>query len=244
MTDTIIVEERPDRWQVTLNRPEARNAINQQMVDELHAVCAELERVPRVLILTGAAGTFASGADIRQLRERRSADALAGINTNLFSRIAALPMPVIAAVDGYALGGGAELAYAADFRIATPSARFGNPETKLGIIAAAGGLWRLQALVGEAVAKEVLLAGRVLTAEEALSVHLVSEVHDRAELLPAAHDLTGRILKGDPVAVQMTKAIMTEPAERHPQADLQAQAILFESEAKWQRMTAFLEGKR
>ena len=244
MTDAIIVEERPDRWQVTLNRPEARNAINQQMVDELHEVCAALEATPRILILTGAGGIFASGADIRQLRERRRADALAGINTNLFSRIAVLPMPVIAAVDGYALGGGAELAYAADFRLASRSARFGNPESKLGIIAGAGALWRLQALVGETVAKEVLLAGRVLTADEALSVHLVSEVHDGENLLVAANDLADRILKSDPVAVQMTKAVMAEPPERHPQADLEAQAVLFESEAKWQRMTAFLEGKR
>ena len=91
---------------------------------------------PRILIITGADGYFASGADIAELRERTAADARKGINTTLFIRIAELPMPVIAALDGYALGGGAELAYAADFRIGTPRLKIGNPETGLGIMAA------------------------------------------------------------------------------------------------------------
>src|SRR5690606_8184049 len=139
-----------------------------------HDVCALAEREPRVLVLFGHStperGVFAAGADIAQLAQRRRADALRGINSGLFRRIAQLPMPAVAAVDGVALGGGAELAYAADFRIATPRARFGNPEPGLGIAAAAGAAWRLAELVGEPVAKEVLLAGRVLTAEEALDL--------------------------------------------------------------------------
>src|SRR5690606_11259325 len=97
---------------------------------------------PRVLVIAGAGGVFASGADIAQLRERGAADALEGINTRVFARIRALPMPVIAAIDGYALGGGAELAYAADIRIGSPSLKIGSPETGLGIIAAAGATWR------------------------------------------------------------------------------------------------------
>ena len=117
---TLLVEEREDRVVVVLNRPEVRNAIDQQMVDELHAVCAHLEQHPKVLIIAGADGVFASGADIGQLRERRRDDALQGINSTIFVRIAKLPMPVIAALDGFCLGGGAELAYAADFRIGTP----------------------------------------------------------------------------------------------------------------------------
>ncbi|HEY9498424.1 MAG TPA: enoyl-CoA hydratase/isomerase family protein, partial [Terrimesophilobacter sp.] len=141
--DAIEVEERADRTHVVLNRPELRNAIDQAMVDELHAVCEKLEREPKLLLISGAGGTFASGADIRQLRERGREEALAGINTKLFQRIAALPMPVIAAIDGYALGGGAELAYAADFRLASTRAKIGNPEVGLGIIAGAGAGWRL-----------------------------------------------------------------------------------------------------
>jgi len=241
---TLIIDERPDRVFVALNRPDARNAIDQQMVDELHAVCESLERDPKVLVLSGSGGTFASGADIRQLRDRRRDDALAGINTRLFMRIAALPMPVIAALDGYALGGGAELAYAADFRIATPSLKIGNPEAGLGIIAAAGATWRLAELVGEPVAKQILLAGRVLTADEALAVHLVTEVHPAEELLAAADALADRILRGEPAALQATKRVMRAPRDAHPEVELQEQAVLFESEAKYERMTAFLERKK
>ena len=161
---TLTIERRADRVHVQLDRPDVRNAIDQTMIDELHAICAELEQQPRTLIISGANGVFASGADIAQLRERRRDDALLGINSGLFSRIAKLPMPVIAAIDGWALGGGAELAYAADFRIASTSARLGTPETALGILPAAGALWRLAELVGEPVAKEIILAGRILSA--------------------------------------------------------------------------------
>ena len=244
MPATILVTERPDRWFVALNRPNARNAIDQAMVDELHEVCAELERTPRVLVISGAGGIFASGADIRQLRDRGRDDALAGINTTLFSRIASLPMPVIAAIDGYALGGGAELAYSADFRIATPSLKIGNPEVSLGIIAAAGATWRLAELVGEPTAKEIMLAGRVLGAEEALALRLVTELHEPAQLLAAADAIADRILRGDPAAIQATKRAMAAPSAAHPATDLEEQAVLFESEAKYERMTAFLERKK
>lgn len=258
---TLLVEERPDRLLIQLNRPDARNAINQEMVDELHAVCARLEATPKILILSGSPasstgtgdatsatgssrpGVFASGADIAELRERRREDALKGINIKLFIRIAALKMPVIAALDGYTLGGGAELAFAADFRIGTPSLKIGNPETGLGIMAAAGASWRLRELVGEPVAKEILLAGRVLNAEEALAVHLITEIHEPGDLLAAANALADRIARQDPLAVQMTKAVFHVPDEMHPQADMDAQAVLFESPAKFERMQAFLDRK-
>lgn len=240
----LLIERGSDRVHVTLNRPTVKNAINQTMVDELHAVCAELEADPRILILSGAGSVFASGADIAQLRDRRRDDALAGINSRLFTRIAALPMPVIAAVDGWALGGGAELAYAADFRIAGTTARIGNPETGLGIVAAAGATWRLVELVGEALAMEILLAGRILTADEALNARLVTEVHPSDQLLPAAHALADRIAKQDPLAIRFTKALVRAPRTAHPQADETAQAVLFESPEKHRRMTEFLEKKR
>ena len=241
---TLLVDRRPDRVHVQLNRPAVRNAIDQTMIDELHLVCADLEQEPRILILSGTNGVFASGADIAQLRERRAEDALNGINSTLFGRIARLPMPVIAAIDGWALGGGAELAYAADFRIASDTARLGNPETALGIIPAAGALWRLAALVGEPVAKEIILAGRILNAAEALAVHLVTEVHEPAALLAAAHALADRIAQQDPLATQLAKEVFHVPATEHPLADNLAQARLFESEQKFTRMTAFLERKK
>jgi len=122
VTDTTLrVEEHDDRVVVTLSRPSARNAINAAMVRELHDVCAALEERPRLLLLTGDGGTFAAGADIGELRERGREQALQGINSRLFDRVARLPMPTVAAVDGYALGGGAELAYACDVRLASPA---------------------------------------------------------------------------------------------------------------------------
>ena len=240
---TLLVEERTDRVVVLLNRPEVRNAIDQQMVDELHVVCAALEQNPKVLIIAGVEGVFASGADIAQLRERRRDDALQGINSTIFVRIAKLPMPVIAALDGYCLGGGAELAYAADFRIGTSTVRIGNPETGLGILAAAGASWRLKELVGEPVAKQILLAGRVLTAEEALAVNLITGIHEAAELMDAAHSLADRIGRQDPLAARITKSVFHAPAEAHPVIDQLAQGILFESQAKFDRMQEFLDRK-
>jgi len=237
----LLVEERDDRVVVLLNRPKVKNAIDQQMVDELHTVCAALEQNAKVLIIAGVDGVFASGADIAQLRERRRDDALQGINSTIFVRIAKLPMPVIAALDGYCLGGGAELAYAADFRIGTPNVRIGNPETGLGILAAAGASWRLKELVGEPLAKQILLAGLVLGAEEALAANLITEIHDPADLLDAAHSLANRIGRQDPLAVRITKSVFHAPAEAHPVIDQLAQGILFESQAKFDRMQAFLD---
>ena len=244
MPATLVVTRAADRVVVQLSRPEVRNAINQQMIDELHEVCLELEADPRILILTGSDGVFASGADIAELRERTSADAVAGINTMLFIRVSELPMPVIAAVDGYALGGGAELAYAADFRIGTPRVKFGNPETGLGIIAPAGALCRLPELVGEPLAKEMLLAGRILDADEALAARLLTRVVEPEQLLDAAHALADEIAAKSVAATIQTKAIMRVDRGRHPQIDLEAQAVLFDSEEKHRRMTDFLERRK
>ncbi|GAA1942458.1 enoyl-CoA hydratase/isomerase family protein [Microbacterium deminutum] len=238
------IERAPDRVVATLDRPATRNAIDQQLVDALHVLCAELEAEPRVLILTGAGGVFASGADISQLRERHADDARRGINTMAFRRIRNLPMPVIAAIDGWALGGGAELAYAADIRIATPQAKLGNPETGLGIIAAAGATWRLPEIVGHARASELLLTGRVLTADEALAWGLVSSLHDPDDLLPAAHTIADRIAANDPLATRHTKSALLAPADAHPGIELELQAELFESSEKVRRMTEFLERRR
>ncbi|MCB5293728.1 Short-chain-enoyl-CoA hydratase [Arthrobacter sp. SO3] len=201
--------------------------------------------MPRLLLISGTQvqgkGVFASGADIAELRERRRDDALAGINSAIFSRIAQLPLPVIAALDGFALGGGAELAYAADFRLATPELKIGQPEATLGILAAAGATWRLKELVGEPMAKEMLLAGRVLNAQEALAARLVTEIHDSGALLAAAHALADRIADQDALAVRITKSVFHAPRETHPLIDSLAQGIPLESEAKFGLMKAFLD---
>ncbi|MEU5031778.1 enoyl-CoA hydratase/isomerase family protein [Streptomyces milbemycinicus] len=238
--ETLLVEELEDRVVVALHRPEARNAISGRMIAELHEVCAELERAPKLLLLTGHGGVFAGGADIAELLQRGRDEALQGINSRLFERVRRLPMPTVAAVDGWALGGGAELAYACDIRIAGPDAVFGNPEPGLGILAGAGACWRLPELVGESVAKQVLLAGRNLDATAALAAGLVIDVVEPEELLGAAHTLLDRMARSSVTALRLTKLVVDAPAA-HPVVDDLAQAVLFESQDKNDRMTRFME---
>ncbi|GAB3940957.1 enoyl-CoA hydratase/isomerase family protein [Corynebacterium tapiri] len=247
-------DDKPDRVHVVMSRPEVRNAIDETMANEFSALCGWLERNPAILLISGTTiedpksgkqrGIFASGADIRQLRERRRDDALRGVNSRVFNRIHSLPMPVIAAIDGYALGGGAELAYAADFRLATPKVKIGQPEAGLGITAAAGAMWRLKELVGEVTALELLMTGRILDATEALELRLVNEVHEADELIEQAHALADRIAQQDPLAVRLTKRVIHMPREAHPHVDELAQAITFESQAKFDRMQQFLDKKK
>ncbi|MGB3372942.1 MAG: enoyl-CoA hydratase/isomerase family protein [Rhodococcus sp. (in: high G+C Gram-positive bacteria)] len=236
--NTLVVEERPDRVVVTLAREKQRNAIDAEMIGELHEVCGLVEEHPRVLVISGQGEHFAGGADINELRARTRDDALRGINRNLFDRVASLPLPTIAAIRGYALGGGAELSYACDIRIASSTAMFGNPEPGLGIMAAAGASYRLPTLVGVSVAKQVLLGGRMLDADAALRSGLDMDVVD--DPLNSAHALADRMVRQSPLALKLTKTILDAPGS-HPWADDIAQAVLFETEDKQRRMTAFLE---
>lgn len=240
---SVRVDEGADRLVVTLDRPDKRNAIDADMVAALHAVCDRIERLPRLLLLTGgSAGIFAAGADIAQLRDRGRLDALAAINSALFARIRALPLPTVAALDGPALGGGAELAYACDLRVCTSRTVFGQPEVRLGIIAGAGATHRLPALVGEARAKELLFTGRRVDAAEALSIGLVNRVvGEPTELMAAAHGLLDEIAKGSSLALRLTKLAVDAPPGAHPRLDLVSQAVLFDDDEKRRRMTEFLE---
>jgi enoyl-CoA hydratase len=158
---------------VQLNRPEVRNAINLEMVRELTAVLDELGARADVsaLVLSGAGGkAFAGGADIAELRERTHREALMALNATVFQRVEDFARPTIAAIDGYALGGGLELALACDLRVGSRSAKVGVPEATLGIYPAAGGTWRLPRLVGLGRAKELVFTGRIVDAEEAFAL--------------------------------------------------------------------------
>lgn len=244
-TDPVVgIEERDDRVVVRLCRPHARNAINLATVEALHDVCRRLEEVPRILLIAGTDGVFAAGADLAELRSRGREQALRGINSALFDRIRRLPMPTIALVDGYALGGGAELAYACDLRIGTPAAAFGNPEPGVGIVAAAGGCWRLTELVGESLAKQVLLAGRTIGAEQALRVGLLLDVVEPGELDAAGHRVADGMARQAPLALRLTKSLLHAPRAAHPVMDDIAQAVLFETEEKRVRMDAFLARRK
>ncbi|WP_454787806.1 enoyl-CoA hydratase/isomerase family protein [Mycolicibacterium lutetiense] len=239
---TLRVRTGEDRVVVELNRPAQRNAINAAMVADLHVVCALIEARPRILIVAGAGSDFAAGADIAELRARGRDDALAGINRSVFDRIAALPSPTIAAVEGNALGGGAELSYACDLRVAGTSARFGNPEPGLGILAAAGASYRLTDLVGKSIAKQVVLGARILDAGAALACGLVAEVVADGAALPTACVMADRISRQSPLALRLSKVVL-DANSAHPLIDDIAQAVLFESPDKADRMTRFLERK-
>jgi enoyl-CoA hydratase len=235
---------------VTLNRPRVRNAINLEVVEGIRAALEALSKdvSTRVLILTGAGrDAFASGADIRELRQRRAADALRGINSSLFLEIERFPFPTIAAVNGYALGGGCELALACDLRVAGESARFGQPEVGLGIIPAAGATYRLPRIVGSGRAKEMILTGRIIDADEALRIGLVNRVVPDDRVLEEARALAATIASKGPLALRAAKLVLAASAcgtDSGRVAESLGQGILFESADKQEGMTAFLQGRR
>ena len=234
---------------ITLHRPEARNAINLEVVNEMHAALEALGRDEkmRVLILTGSGRTaFAAGADIRELRDRRAADALSGINSSLFLAVERFPLPTIAAVNGYALGGGCELALACDLRVAGESARFGQPEVGLGIIPAAGATYRLPRLVGAGRARELILTGRIIDSDEALRIGLVTRRVPDDRVVEEARAIALVMARKGPLALRAAKLALGASAygpESGHVAERLAQAILFESADKREGMTAFLEGR-
>jgi enoyl-CoA hydratase len=234
--------------QITIDRPAARNALDADTVRELHAAFDDIERdkSTRVLIVTGAGEqVFVSGADVRTLIARSNADVLAGANNRLFARLEALPFPTIAAVNGWALGGGLEFALACDLRIASTNAKLGLPETGLGIIPGAGGTQRLPRIVGLGVAKDMILAGTIHDAESALRIGLVTRVVAPAELMPAARELAGRIAKRAPVALSLAKTALaasaSAPAEWGMQMEILAQTVLNSTADVKEGMSAFLE---
>jgi enoyl-CoA hydratase len=257
MPKTIRVEREGRVATIVLSRPEVRNAIDRRMVDETHAAldALEVDEGVHALVFRGDGGkAFASGADVAELRDRRRADALEAINANLFGRVERFPRPTVAAIVGFALGGGCELALACDFRVAGASSKFGQPEVTLGIVAGAGGLRRLPALVGLAHARRLLYSGDVIDANEALRIGLVDRVVADDAVPAAVSALLAPILAAAPEAVRLSKrsllAWVHGGVDRGGRdADLQsldvdAQATLFEHPDKFARMDAFLSKRR
>ncbi len=236
---------------ITIDRPEVRNALSKECVDEMQAALRDLAARDDVgvLIITGAGEkSFVAGADIREIRQRGKREALEAINQSLFNAIEDFPWPVIAAVNGFALGGGFELALACDLRVAAEAAQFGFPETNLGIIPAAGGTQRLPRHVGWGKAKEIILTGAILEAREAERLGLVSKVVPQAELMAAAREMAGKILVRGPLAIRLAKLSLNVAARAGLDAGLEverlAQTVLFESKDKLEGTTAFLEKRK
>lgn len=230
------------RW-IGLNRPDKRNAIDQAMVDTLSAALDEARKQPCILIVHSTTpGIFAAGADIAELRQRDADAALLAINAGLFDKLEAHRWPTIALIDGPALGGGCELALACDFRIATENAFFAQPELSLGILAGAGGNWRLAQAVGQQVARRMLYTGARLSAAEAAAVGLADEL--AADLPAAGRALAGKIARQSWRALELTKLALRANRPATTTFDITAQALLFGSQDKHDRMTAFLDRRR
>jgi enoyl-CoA hydratase/carnithine racemase len=245
-TARLKLERRGSVLLVGIDRPDKRNALDRQMSEELGVVLEEARNgEPRIVVLHSTTpGMFVSGADINELLARDADDALLAINAELFERLEAHRWPTIAAVDGAALGGGCELAMACDLRVASPRARFGQPEPGLGILAGAGGNWRLPQLVGLARARRMLYAGEQLDAEEARAAGLVDEIHAPDALLDGALSLAGQIARQSWRALELTKLALRLHRPATTTFDIAAQALLFEGEDKRTRMQAFLARKR
>jgi enoyl-CoA hydratase len=251
--ETIAVTPASEGWaEIQFNRPDVRNAINRRMVEELTAALRDLakDQAVRGIVMHGAGGkAFVAGADIAELVARNVDDALLAINASVFQLVEDFPWPVIAAIDGFALGGGCELALACDIRIAAADAQLGQPEVKLGIIPGAGAPHRLTRTVGTGLARELILTGRLVGAEEALRIGLVNRVvSPPATPLSAARDMMREILKNAPLAVRLAKVALNAAVNtvdrRSTMVEYLSQGILFESEEKKKRMTAFLERKK
>ncbi|MEQ8276200.1 MAG: enoyl-CoA hydratase-related protein [Deltaproteobacteria bacterium] len=234
---------------VTLNRPEVRNAIDLTMIRELGAIIDELalDDDVKAIVLAGEGGkAFAAGADIAQLKERDRSDALRKINAGLFRRWEDQPIPTIAAIRGYALGGGCELAMACDLRVAGEGAKLGQPEVGLGILPGAGAVQRLPKLVGLGRAKELIFTGRIIGAEEAERIGLVNRVVPDDDVLGAARELALSIAKQGTLAVRISKMALNAAGRSNPAfeaVDVLGQAVCFESSDKHDRMQAFLDRK-
>ena len=233
---------------ITINRPEVRNALDSFTYEEMKLALKEFERDEQVIvvILTGSGEkAFASGADIGQLQQRRFADALEPGLQGLCKAIEESGKIVIAAVNGYALGGGCELALACDIRIASDTAKFGLPELNLGIIPGGGGTQRLSRLIGKGRALDMILTGAIINAERAEQIGLVSKVVHSGSLLEETISYTKSIVSKGPLALKLVKAVVHQGFDLNLEAALKleklTQAIVFESEDKLEGTTAFLE---
>ena len=226
---TITTEDRVSV--VTISRPEALNALSGAVLRELDAVVGELERLEEsdAVILTGEGKAFVAGADVAEMRGLSAEEgrAFGEYGSRVLRRLELLGKPVIAAVNGFALGGGCELAMACDIRVASDKAKFGQPEVGLGITPGFSGTQRLPRLVGIAKAKELIYTGEMIKADEALAIGLVSKVVPADELMTACMELARRIVKNAPRAVALSKAAINRGVETDLETGMAIEQGLF-----------------
>ena len=247
---SILLEKKNSIAYVTVNRPKVLNALNMATMEELRAAFHYIknDEAIRVVILTGSGEkAFVAGADIGELAQQDavSAKTYAHRGQNVLNLIENLGKPVIACINGFALGGGCELALACTMRIASDNAKLGQPEVKLGIIPGYGGSQRLPRLVGKGIAMQMVLAGEVITAQEAHRIGLVNEVTAAADLIPRAEAIAAKIIANAPLAVQYALEAVNKGMEMTLAEGLFLEAALFAvccaTEDKKEGTAAFLE---
>lgn len=240
-------------YRLTLNRPGQLNALNETMLDEIAAVAAQLESTPgaRVLLLTGAGDkAFAAGADIAGMVNNSMHEGLlfGRQGQRAFRRLETLPFPVIAVVNGYALGGGCELAMSCDWILAADNAQFGQPEVALGITPGFGGTQRLPRLIGRSRAMELLTTGARIDAKTACDWGLVNRVYPAGELMDAAVNMAQQISRQAPLAVELCKQVVHRGADQSLETacilEEQVFGLCFGTEDQQEGMAAFVEKRK
>ncbi len=230
--ENLLYEKKDVVATITFNRPKVLNALNRRTVEELAECLGEAREDPevRVLILTGAGEkAFVSGADINELAQRTPIDGkeFSRFGQNVFRALETLGKPSIAAINGFALGGGCELALACTIRIASRTAKLGQPEVRLGILPGYGGTQRLARLCGKGAAHELILTGEIITAEEACRIGLVNRVVEPGELLAVAETLARKIAANAPVAVKFAMEAIEHGMEMPQDEGMFLEATLF-----------------
>jgi enoyl-CoA hydratase len=232
---------------IILNRPKVLNALNRETMDEIVAALEALDRDDsvRCVVITGSERAFAAGADINEFAAATPVDMLAGYRFQQWERIRKIAKPIIAAVRGFALGGGCELTMLCDMVVAGEGARFGQPEINLGLMPGAGGTQRLTRAVGKARAMELVLTGRQVTAAEAYAMGLLTRVVPDEVVVETAKDLARQIAEKAPVAVRLAKDAVLRAFDTTLEAGLDYERklfyLLFATEDRHEGVSAFLE---
>lgn len=247
----VLVDTLNDKIRILrLNRPEKRNALATPVLDELaRAVeAADADDHIRVVVITGGDEIFAAGADIKEMAPKQAPEGLADVRPSLWKRIRSARKPIIAAVEGWCLGAGNELLLCCDIAVASSEAKFGQPETNLGIIPGAGGGATLSRVVGRSLAMKMVLTGEAISADDALANGLIAEITEPKQATERAIELATAISKRAPLAMEQAKAVIRSaydmPHDAHLAFERQAFSLLFSTEDKKEGVSAFLEKRR
>jgi enoyl-CoA hydratase/carnithine racemase len=250
LTRFVDVEPRGEGvWLLRLDRPDARNALSPELMEELAAELERLDADPqaRCLVIAGSDAVFAAGADIRALRERTFEESMRH-PASFWRRVAAIKTPLVAAVSGWALGGGFELVLTCDLVVASETAEFGQPEITLGIIPGGGGTQRLARVLGKQRTMELVITGRRIDAREAASLGIVNAVVSKREWLDQALELARRVASRPPIAARLAKQAVIAADETALSAGIEVERRLYEltmaTEDRIEGMDAFLEKRR